>query len=64
MPVLASGLFAAEEAKRSLPMPDWLYGVLAFAVFLLVLGITWSFRNTAARAPRRARGGQSAGGQH
>jgi len=45
MPALLTGLVAEGEAARSLPMPDVLYGVLAFAVFLLLLGITWMFRN-------------------
>ena len=53
MPALLTGLVAEGEAARSLPMPDVLYGVLAFAVFLLLLGITWMFRNTASRAPRK-----------
>lgn len=64
LPVLASGLAAATEARRALPMAPWVYGAIALAGFLLVLAITWSFRNTAARAPRRARGGQPGGGQH
>ena len=62
IPALLSGL-PAEEVVRELPMPDWLYGVLAFVVFLLVMGITWAFRNTAARAPRR-RAGQTGGAHH
>ncbi|GAB3496334.1 hypothetical protein GCM10027572_27460 [Flexivirga lutea] len=34
--------------EHHLPMPHILYGLIAFAVFLLLLGILWTFRNTAA----------------
>lgn len=35
------------EATRTLPMPPIAFGLIAFGVFLVLLGITWSFRNTA-----------------
>ncbi|MCE1178543.1 MAG: hypothetical protein LWW86_05865 [Micrococcales bacterium] len=41
--------FAASEELRELPMPPWLFGVVAGVVFLLALGFLWSFRNTAAK---------------
>jgi len=34
--------------ENHLPMPHWTYGIIAFCVFLLLLGILWTFRNTAA----------------
>ncbi|HWC24174.1 MAG TPA: hypothetical protein VG502_17905 [Flexivirga sp.] len=34
--------------ENHLPMPHILYGLIAFGVFLLLLGILWTFRNTAA----------------
>jgi hypothetical protein len=34
--------------ENHLPMPHILYGLIAFAVFLLLLGILWTFRNTGA----------------
>jgi hypothetical protein len=34
---------------RELPMPPWTYGAIAFASFLVLLGVLWTFRNTAAR---------------
>ena len=40
---------AETETLRELPMPAWVYGVIAFGSFLLLLGVLWSFRNTAAR---------------
>jgi hypothetical protein len=45
-----------EEAARELPMPVIAYFLIAFSVFLVLLAITWSFRNTAAKlgSPRRA----------
>ena len=51
-----------EEATRELPMPVIAYFLIAFTVFLVLLAITWSFRNTAAKlgTPRRA---PASGGQ-
>lgn len=34
--------------ENHLPMPHWMYGGIAMLVFLLLLGILWTFRNTAA----------------
>jgi hypothetical protein len=39
----------AEEVVRELPMAPWVYGALAFAGFLLLLAVLWSFRNTGAK---------------
>ena len=36
-----------EEAARELPRPVIAYFVITFALFLVALGVTWSFRNTA-----------------
>ncbi|PWJ53975.1 hypothetical protein SAMN06264364_10956 [Quadrisphaera granulorum] len=36
------------EAEHS-GMPPLVYGLIAFAVFLLLLGITWSFRHVGNR---------------
>ena len=43
-----------EEAARELPMPPIAYFIITFALFLVALGITWCFRNTAdkVQAPR------------
>jgi hypothetical protein len=50
LPVLVNGLVSAEET-RSLPMPPLAYGLIAFAGFLLGLGVLWTFRNSAAKVP-------------
>ncbi|NYI68904.1 hypothetical protein [Spelaeicoccus albus] len=42
-------LQAAEEAERQLPMPSWAFGVIAFIVFLVLLGITLSWRGISHR---------------
>jgi len=34
---------------RELPMPSWAFGLIALACFLALLGVLWTFRNTAAR---------------
>jgi hypothetical protein len=47
-----------EEAARELPMPVIAYFFITFALFLVALAVTWSFRNTAykVQAPRRGEG--------
>ena len=53
--------FLTEElpTARELPMPPWMYLVIALVGFAFLLGVTWSFRGTApevraARPPRAA----------
>jgi hypothetical protein len=48
---------AATGKPRELPMPPWAFGVIAFACFLVLLGVLWSFRHTAAKYDRPARAG-------
>ena len=62
-PRVSTLVAATEEATRELPMPVIAYFVIAFLVFVLLLGVTWSFRNTAAKlgSPRRAPGAGHAG---
>lgn len=53
--------FAADSAvpkleEHHLPMPHWMYGGIAMLIFLLMLGILWTFRNTAADQRRGAEG--------
>jgi NADH:ubiquinone oxidoreductase subunit 6 (subunit J) len=55
MPAIAS-LATAEEKLRQLPMAAWVYGVIAFACFVVLLGVLWSFRNTAAKYDKPDRG--------
>ncbi len=37
----------AAHAGRPLPMEPWVYGAIAVAVMILLLGLTWMFRHTA-----------------
>ena len=48
----AAALATAETVVRELPMPPWAFGVIAFGSFLVLLGVLWSFRNTAAKHDR------------
>jgi hypothetical protein len=45
---------AASAKLRELPMSTWAYGGIALACFLVLLGVLWSFRNTAAKYDRPA----------
>jgi hypothetical protein len=49
MPTVAMLATAATGKTRELPMPPWAFGVLAFACFVVLLGVLWSFRHTAAK---------------
>jgi hypothetical protein len=49
MPTAASLASTGTEVVRELPIPAWSYGALALACFMLLLGVLWSFRNTAAK---------------
>ncbi len=49
---LLAGSLAMESGEGShvvwhLPIPEYMYGVIAITVFMLLLGITWTFRNAA-----------------
>jgi hypothetical protein len=44
---LAGALAAAEGQGRELPMPTWLYGIIAFALLMAGLALVWAFRGTA-----------------
>ena len=45
-----------EGAARELPLPVIAYFLITFALFLVALGVTWSFRNTAYKVQSRRRG--------
>ena len=59
MPTVATLATAGTVTLRQLPMPAWAFGALAFASFLVLLGVLWTFRNTAAKydTPVRAEHG-------
>lgn len=38
-----------EEHANALPVPAWLFGVIAFAIFMLLLLITLAYRNVHTR---------------
>ena len=52
-PTVASLSTAGTEKLRELPMPPWAYGAIAFGCFVVLLGVLWSFRNTAAKYDKR-----------
>ena len=49
---LTGVLAAAAEGGRELPMPTWLYGIIAFALLMSGLALTWAFRGTAQKWAR------------
>lgn len=50
-----TAVLAAEEATRELPMAPIVYFIIAFSLFLMLLALTWSFRNTAHKVQHQAR---------
>ena len=46
-------LATAETVVREMPMPPWAFGAIAFGCFIVLLGVLWSFRNTAAKYDKR-----------
>jgi hypothetical protein len=42
-------LVAAGTEGVDLVAPTWVFGVSVFACFMVLLGVLWSFRNTAAK---------------
>jgi hypothetical protein len=51
-PTVAALATAETESLRELPLPFWAYGAIAFASFMFLLVVLWSFRNTAAKYDR------------
>ena len=47
MSMTVARIVAEEAAHSELPMPPWMFGVIALVLFALLLGVTWSFRGTA-----------------
>ena len=52
MSMTVARLVAEEAAHTELPMPPWMFGVIALALFAVLLGVTWSFRGTAQKYAR------------
>jgi hypothetical protein len=57
MPTVATLATAGTQTLRELPMPPWAFGVIAFGCFMVLLGVLWSFRHTAAKYDTPARAG-------
>jgi protein-S-isoprenylcysteine O-methyltransferase Ste14 len=52
---LATVLLAAAEAGHTeLPIPTWLYGVIALVAFLVLALVIWSFKDVSNRHALRA----------
>jgi hypothetical protein len=49
-----TAVLAAEEATRELPMAPVVYFIIAFSLFVVLLAVTWSFRNTAHKVQHKA----------
>ena len=52
MSMTVARIMAEEAAHRELPMPAWVFGVLALLTFAFLLAVTWSFRGTALKYAR------------
>ncbi|GAA4401657.1 hypothetical protein GCM10023168_11470 [Fodinibacter luteus] len=61
MSMTVTRILAEEAAHSELPMPPWLFGVIALVAFAFLLGVTWSFRGTAQKYVRPTDHGQGDG---
>jgi bacteriorhodopsin len=63
MPTVVALATAGTVKLRELPMSPYAYWAISFASFLVLLGLLWSFRNTAAKydTPVRVQHGDSHG---
>ena len=52
MSMTLARVVAEEAANTELPMPPWLFGVIALLAFAFLLAVTWSFRGTAQKYAR------------
>jgi bacteriorhodopsin len=61
MPTVVALATAGTVKLRELPMSPYAYWAISFASFLVLLGLLWSFRNTAAKydTPVRVQHGDS-----
>ena len=50
MSMTVTRFLAEEAAHRELPMPPWMFGVIALLAFAFLLGLTWSFRRTSQKS--------------
>lgn len=51
-----------ELRENPIPMPHLAYGLIALAVFMAMLGVLWTFRNTAAKISEQGTDGGSHAG--
>jgi heme/copper-type cytochrome/quinol oxidase subunit 2 len=47
-------VLAAAETHVELPMPAWVFGAIALVVFIVLLAVTWSYRDVANRHSHRS----------
>lgn len=52
MSMTVARIVAEEAAHTELPMPPWMFGVIALLTFAVLLAVTWSFRGTAQKYAR------------
>lgn len=72
--MVSAAIFRAAEIVNELPMPAWVFGIVAFVALTALAVVTFSFRDVANRHSEKAdryfreHGGQGApehgGGQH
>ncbi|MDQ1537759.1 MAG: hypothetical protein QOE58_2152 [Actinomycetota bacterium] len=64
MPSAAALATAGTEQLRELPMSPYAFGGIAFALLLLLLGVLWTFRNTASKYDTPVRVREETGESH
>jgi hypothetical protein len=61
---LLATVLAATEAPAPLILPNWAFAVIAFAVFLALAFVSWSFRDVANRHSDKTSGAKTGDGSH
>jgi hypothetical protein len=64
MPTAASLATAGTVRLRELPMSPYAYWAVSLASFLVLLGLLWAFRNTAAKYDTPSRAEHGGNGPH
>lgn len=55
MTALTSAIAESSHVVNELPMPSFMFGVIAFVALMALAVATWTFRNVSEKAPQSSR---------